>query len=141
MITAAGRPYATHVIRLLPGEDVREELTHWALEKGIEAAAITSAVGSLSSAVLRYGGRSEGTRSDGDLEVCALSGTLSRHGLHLHLAIADADGVMRGGHMLYGCTVRTTLELVVQEIGGIRFERRPDERTGHDELFPEVIRP
>ena len=141
MISAAGRPYATHALRLLPGEDVRAELERWAREQGIEAAAVTSAVGSLSVGVLRYGGQSAGTRTEGDLEVCALSGTLSRHGLHLHLAFADGAGEMRGGHLLAGCLVRTTLELVIQEIGGVRFMRRKDERTGYDELFPEVIRP
>ncbi|MCB9183935.1 MAG: DNA-binding protein [Flavobacteriales bacterium] len=141
MISAAGRPYATHALRLLPGEDVRAELERWAREQGIEAAAVTSAVGSLSVAVLRYGGQSAGTRTEGDLEVCALSGTLSRHGLHLHLAYANEVGEMRGGHLLNGCLVRTTLELVIQEIGGVRFMRRKDERTGYDELFPEVIRP
>ncbi len=141
MISAAGRPYATHALRLLPGEDVRSELERWAREQGIEAAAVTSAVGSLSVAVLRYGGQSAGTRTEGDLEVCALSGTLSRHGLHLHLALADGAGEMRGGHLLAGCSVRTTLELVIQEIGGVHFMRRKDERTGYDELFPEVIRP
>lgn len=141
MISAAGRPYATHALRLLPGEDVRVELERWAREQGIEAAAVTSAVGSLSVAVLRHGGLSAGTRTEGDLEVCSLSGTLSRHGLHLHLAFADGSGEMRGGHLLAGCTVRTTLELVVQEIGGVRFVRRKDERTGYDELSPEVIRP
>lgn len=141
MISAAGRPYATHVLRLLPDEDVRGELERWAREQGIQAAAVTSAVGSLSTAVLRYGGHAEGTRSEGDLEVCALSGTLSRHGLHLHLAFSDGDGRLSGGHLLAGCLVRTTLELVIQEIGGVRLIRRKDERTGYDELFPEVIRP
>lgn len=141
MILVTGRPYATHVIRLLPGEDVRDELELWSRQQGIEAAAVTSAVGSLSIALLRHGGRSEGTRVEGDLEICSLSGTLSKHGLHLHLSFADANGAMCGGHLLSGCIVRTTLELVVQEIGGVRLRRLRDEQTGYDELAPELIRP
>jgi predicted DNA-binding protein with PD1-like motif len=141
MITAAGRPYALHALRLLPGADVRATLRDWAHQNGLEAAVIVSAVGSLSIAALRFGGRSSAESISGDLEVCALSGTLSRHGLHLHLAVADSEGRMSGGHLLEGSLVRTTLEVVIQEIGGMRFARRRDERTGYDELFPEAIVP
>ena len=76
-----------------------------------------------------------------DLEVCTLSGTLSRHGLHLHIAIADAEGAMTGGSLLDGCIVRTTLELVIHEIGGVRMLRKPDAITGYEELVPEPITP
>jgi uncharacterized protein len=141
MIQVAGRPYRVHIIRLLPNEDVRAELERWCATQGIEAAVITSAVGSLSTAVIRFGGRSEGTTISGDLEVCSLSGTLSRHGLHVHLALADGNGAMTGGHLLNGCVVRTTLELAVQELGGIRLRREVDPLTGYQELLPEPIDP
>ncbi|MFN3875259.1 MAG: PPC domain-containing DNA-binding protein [Flavobacteriales bacterium] len=141
MIPATGRPYALHTLRLLPGEDARAVLRAWAAQHGIEAAAIVSAVGSVRTAMLRFGGKREATALEGDLEVCALTGTLSRHGMHLHLAVADSEGRMSGGHLLEGTIVRTTLEVVIQEIGGLRFARRHDDRTGYDELFPEEIRP
>jgi len=141
MIHVAGRPYRIHVLRLLPGEDVRIQLAQWCTAQGIEAAVVLSAVGSLSTANLRYGGRSTESATSGDLEVCSLSGTLSKHGLHLHLAIADADGHMLGGHLLEGCVVRTTLELAVNELGGVRLKRALDERTGYSELLPETIEP
>lgn len=141
MITATGRPYQLHILRMLPGEDVREALAAWCAERSIEAAAILSAVGSVSKAMIRFGGRSEGTAIEGDLEVCALSGTLSRHGMHLHIAAADADGRMTGGHLLNGTIVRTTLDLVVHEIGGVRMLRKPDATTGYEELVPEPIAP
>lgn len=141
MITATGRPYQLHVLRMLPGEDVRATLATWCAERSIEAAAIVSAVGSVSKAMLRFGGRSEGTLLEGDLEVCALSGTLSRHGMHLHLAVADTNGAMSGGHLLAGSLVRTTLEVVVHELGGVRMVRKPDATTGFDELVPEPIAP
>jgi uncharacterized protein len=139
MIEAKGRPYQLHVLRLLPGEDVRGTLEAWCASNAIEAACIVSAVGSVTDAHLRFGGRDEGTSIKGDLEVVALSGTLSRHGLHLHLAVSDATGVTTGGHLMSGTLVRTTLEVVVQEIGGLRLVRRTDERTGYLELFPEVL--
>ncbi len=141
MISAIGRLYQVHVLRILPGEDVRGMLEMWCIERNVEAATLVSAVGSVTRAMIRFGGRSEGTLVEGDLEVCALSGTLSRQGMHLHLAIADADGRMTGGHLLAGTLVRTTLEIVVQEIGGLRLLRKMDDRTGYPELFPEPIVP
>ena len=139
-MVAAGRPYRLHVVRFLPGEEVRTELEQFCVQEGLEAAAIVSAVGSVSSALIRFGGRPEGTAISGDLEVCTLSGTLSKHGMHIHLAVADGDGRMTGGHLMKA-TVRTTLEVVIQEVGGVRMVRRKDERTGYNELFPEVISP
>jgi predicted DNA-binding protein with PD1-like motif len=138
MITAKGRPYQLHVLRMLPGEDVRTGLEEWCKDNALEAGCVVSAVGSLSRAVLRMAGRSDGSTLTGDMEICSLSGTLSRHGMHLHMAVGDAEGRMHGGHLLAGCTVRTTLEEVVQEIGGLALHRRPDARTGYPELFPEV---
>jgi predicted DNA-binding protein with PD1-like motif len=123
---------------MVPGEDVRTGLEEWCKDNALEAGCVVSAVGSLSRAVLRMAGRSDGSTLTGDMEICSLSGTLSRHGMHLHMAVGDAEGRMHGGHLLAGCTVRTTLEVVVQEIGGLALHRRPDARTGYPELFPEV---
>ena len=136
MKQAAGSAGALHVLRLQPGEDVRSTLTAWAKEKAIEAAALVSALGSLTQAHIRYANRADGIMTTGDLEVCSLSGTLSVHGLHLHLSIGDRDGKMLGGHMLDGCLVRTTLELVIQEVQGVRMLRSKDEQTTYDELDP-----
>lgn len=141
MISASGRPYHVHVLRMLPGEDVRDTLEKWCEERSLEAGAIVSAVGSVSKAMIRFGGKSEGTIVEGDLEVCALSGTLSRYGIHLHIAVADPEGRMTGGHLLAGTFVRTTLEIFVQEVGGLRLLRKRDDRTGFRELFPETIVP
>lgn len=141
MISASGRPYQIHVLRLQPGEDVRQQLETWCADRSVEAASIVSAVGSLTRATLRYGGQSNGHITTGDLEICSLSGTLSRHGMHIHLSIGDTAGAMLGGHMMPGCVVRTTLELVIHEIGGLRLLRTPDPATGYDELVPTPITP
>jgi predicted DNA-binding protein with PD1-like motif len=137
MITAKGRPRQLHVLRMLPGEDVRAGLERWCMETALEAGCVMSAVGSVAPAVLRMAGRNEGCTLTGNMEVCALSGTLSRHGVHLHMAVADAQGRMHGGHLLPGSMVRTTLEVVVQEIGGLAMHRRHDARSGYPELFPD----
>lgn len=133
---AAGSPGPVHVLRLSPGEDVRPVLRAWVRQCGLKAAAITSSVGSLTQAHLRYAGRADGIVTSGDLEVLGLSGTLSVDGMHLHLAVADRDGHTTGGHLLDGCIVRTTLELTVQEITGVRMQRVHDPASGYDELEP-----
>ncbi len=116
---------------------MRVTLYQWVQAQRIEAAAITSAVGSLTHAHLRYANRADGIMTTADLEVLSLSGTLSIHGVHLHLSVADRDGQVLGGHMLDGCIVRTTLELTVQEVDGVRMLRVKDEVSGYDELSPE----
>jgi predicted DNA-binding protein with PD1-like motif len=139
MIQCAGPSGKAHVLRLMPGDDVRPALERWCQERAIEAAGIVSAVGSLRSAHLRYAGRADGIITDGDLEVCALSGTLSRHGMHLHGIIADRDGRTIGGHLLGGCIVRTTLELIVLEVDNVRMLRSKDPDTTYDELDPRPL--
>lgn len=126
------------MLRLQPGEDVRITLRDWVHANAIQAAAITSAVGSLTHAHIRYANRADGIMTTGDLEVLSLSGTLSEHGMHLHLSIGDRDGQMLGGHMLDGCLVRTTLELIVQKVDGVSMPRVKDENSGYDELDPTV---
>ena len=64
----------------------------------------------------------------------ALSGTLARDGPHLHLAVADAEGAMRGGHLLHGCPVRTTAEIVLGLLDGASFGRERDPARGWNEL-------
>ena len=50
-----------------------------------------------------------------------------------------------GGHLLPGCTVNTTAEIVLAEIRSCVFTRRPDSETGYEELeigpaYPEETR-
>jgi predicted DNA-binding protein with PD1-like motif len=132
----------TLVLRLTPGQDLRTALnTAFAeLQAGqhATAACIISAVGSLSRAVLRYAAEPEGTLLAEPLELITLSGTLSPDGAHLHASVATARGEMRGGHVMPGCIVRTTAEIVLAPLPGWAFTREHDARTGFKEL---VARP
>ncbi len=127
-----------HVLRLSPGDDLRAVLeatfTELARTHGIAAACIVSAVGSLSCAVLRYAARSDSSEMDGPLELLMLTGTLSPDGAHLHASVADAQGVVKGGHLMPGCIVRTTVEVVIALLPGWEFRRELDEATGYKEL-------
>lgn len=128
----------TLVLRLSPGQDLRAALnTAFAeLQAGqhATAACIISAVGSLSRAVLRYADQPEGTLLVEPLELITLSGTLSADGVHLHASVATARGEMRGGHVMPGCMVRTTAEIVLAPLPGWVFTREHDAQTGFKEL-------
>ena len=67
-------------------------------------------------------------------EIVSLTGTVSRHGCHLHMALADHQGNVVGGHVLEGCEVFTTAEIVIGECVNHVFSREHDEETGFDEL-------
>lgn len=127
-----------HVLRLSPGQDLRSTLTkafaQLQAEQQTTAACIISAVGSLSRAVLRYADQPNGTLLEEPLELITLSGTLSPDGVHLHACVATARGEMRGGHVMPGCMVRTTAEIVLAPLPGWVFTREHDAQTGFKEL-------
>jgi predicted DNA-binding protein with PD1-like motif len=126
------------VLRLSPGQDLRGELQAafrgWQAQHGTEAACILSSVGSLSVAVLRFAAEPDGTRLQEPLELLTLGGTLGPDGVHLHASVSDAHGRVHGGHVMPGCTVRTTAEIVVGLLPDWSFRRRHDAATGYLEL-------
>ena len=121
-------------LRLLPGEDLLAALAAAVAQREIKAGWIAGVVGSLSQAALRFAGEPDSTLFTGAFEIISLSGTLDAEGGHLHLSVADAQGVMRGGHVMPGCLVRTTCELIIGELEGITFLREPCSLSGYDEL-------
>ena len=135
---AAQSAPTTHVLRLSPGDDLRSALVTAFAElsrvHGVKAGCVISCVGSLSRAVLRYAAEDRGTETFGPLELITLSGTLSTGGVHLHASIADAQGRMTGGHLMPGCVVRTTAEVVLALLPEWEFEREMDAATGFKEL-------
>lgn len=123
-----------HVLRLVPGEDLRPALLQKLRELEVDAACVLSAVGSFSRAVLRYAEAEEGTAIEGPLELVTLAGTLSPDGAHLHAGVSDAQGRVRGGHVMPGCIVRTTAEIVLALLPDWEFRRVLDPATGDPEL-------
>lgn len=121
-------------LRLAPGEDLRAHLEAVTAARGLTAGCVIAAVGSLSKAFIRLADDLAPSEFDGPFEIVSLSGTLSPDGPHLHIAVADANGIVIGGHLGMGSIVHTTVELVIGELGGLTFAREPDSRTGYREL-------
>lgn len=130
---ASGR-LRTYALRLRPGQDLRQELEKFTKERKLQAGLIVTAVGSLTKAALRLADQSETTQFEGKFEIVSLVGTLSPDGPHLHVSLSDKTGRTIGGHLVEGCTVYTTVELVVGEIEGVRFTREQDAESGYKEL-------
>ena len=122
-------------LRLSPGDDLREGLTAAFDAEPEPSGFVVACVGSLSVAALRFAGLDEASVAEGAFEIVALSGTFSPDGCHLHAGLSDAEGRMIGGHVLPGCIVRTTAEVVIGLTGAVRFARTRDVATGYPELF------
>jgi len=127
-----------HTFRLKPGQDFTEELTSWAKDHKIKAAAIVSVVGSFTHVNLRYANQENGTAKEGHFEIVSLVGTFNATSSHLHLSVSNEKGETIGGHMLSGNIVYTTAEVVVAELDDVVFSREKDEKSsggsGWDEL-------
>lgn len=128
-------------LRLLPQQDLKAELDALAIAQNLEAACILTCVGSLTRAVLRLAGQSEPATYDGQFEIVSLMGLLSQHGSHYHMAIADPTGRTLGGHVLTGCQIYTTAEIVIGILPHTRFSRELDPATGYRELSIEPLEP
>ena len=124
----------TIACRFTPGEDLRDAIERLGHEHHVEAGCILSAVGSLTTATLRLAGAQTFAKFTGPFEIVSLSGTVSPSGAHLHLSMAGADGNAIGGHLVHGCVIHTTVEIVLADMTGVRFLRLPDAVTGFNEL-------
>jgi predicted DNA-binding protein with PD1-like motif len=100
-------------IRLIPGADLRLSLEKVLADQGEQAGWVLSGIGSLSTAPLRLAGKEELTILEGDLEILTLAGSLSSYGAHLHIGVADSNGVVSGGHLAGVAKVRTNAVVLV----------------------------
>ncbi|MBT4446955.1 DNA-binding protein [archaeon] len=124
----------TYAIRLHPGQDLKKRVIKFCNENKIQAGVILTCVGSLSKATLRLADENIKKEFVEKFEIVSLVGTLSPDGVHLHLSISDKDGNTFGGHLKEGCIIYTTAEIIIGEIGDLRFERKVDETTKFKEL-------
>ena len=132
---AAASPTRAYALRLRPGDDLREALLAYVAAQGIEAGAVLTCVGSLTVATLRLANQEGPTEYRGHFEIVSLVGTLSAAGgSHLHLAVADSTGRTLGGHLLRGCRVYTTAEIVLVALPALQFTRETDPTFGYREL-------
>lgn len=124
-----------HVFRLRPGDDLLGAIRTYVKQQHIQAAVLLSAVGSLTRASIRYANQPETHINTGYFEIVSITGTAEEKGEHIHLSVATDQGNVIGGHLMTGCKIYTTAEIVLGELVGARFSRETDtEGSGWDEL-------
>lgn len=124
----------TIVLRLLPQADLKQSLIDYCIDHKIDAACVMSCVGSLCCANIRFADCAESTAFEEKLEIISLAGTLSQHGCHLHIAVANRQGEVAGGHLMHGAQIYTTAEVLLGIIPDMIFTREHDALTGYKEL-------
>lgn len=123
-----------YTFRLKPGQDLFDSIEAFVHEKHIGAGCVLSGVGSLAHAILRLANRDLSSEYEGPFEIVSITGTLSIHGSHLHIAISDGDGKTIGGHLESGCKIYTTAEIVLAVFNDVIYRRGFAEDSGYDEL-------
>ena len=125
----------TYTFRLKPSQDLFDEIERFVREQKIEAGCVLCSVGSLTHATLRLANREVCSEYEGHFEIVSLTGTVSTNGSHLHLSISDEDGQTLGGHLVSGCKVYTTAEIVLGAFEDVVYRRELLENdSGYEEL-------
>jgi uncharacterized protein len=123
-----------HAFRLKPGQDLKQEIQKLVTEKQIKAGWTSTCVGSLTHYHIRFANQPEGSTGSGHFEIVSLTGTVSINGNHLHISISDSNGKTIGGHLMDGCIVYTTAEIVLLSSDDFEFKRVEDGNTKWKEL-------
>lgn len=129
-----GEQLNSYAFRLKPGEDLQYGIEKTVRDHHIEAGWIATGVGSLTQYHIRFANEPAGTAGEGHFEIVSLTGTVSSNGSHLHLSISDSTGKTIGGHLLEGCKVYTTAEIVITATDKFSFAREKDGTTLWEEL-------
>ena len=124
----------TYSLRLQPGQDLKQQLDALVQKEHIEAGAMLACVGSLTDVTMRLANQEGASKWQGHFEIVSLVGTLSVNGSHLHISVADSTGRTLGGHLLEGCKIYTTAEVVIGVMPDLIYTREPDPTFGYREL-------
>ena len=123
-----------YTFRLAPGQDLLDSIEAVARDNNIEAGCVLSGVGSLTHLTLRLANQEVHAGYHGFFEIVSLIGTVSIHGSHLHLAVSDEEGRTIGGHLVSGCKIYTTAEIILAVFTDAVYKRELAEDSGYDEL-------
>ncbi len=124
----------SHAIRLLPGDDLKNSIQQYISKKKIGAGWILTCVGSLTDYNIRFANMPVSSSGSGYFEIISLAGTVAENGLHLHICIADSTGKTLGGHLMEGCKIYTTAEIIIAASSKYIFTREKDNTTLYAEL-------
>lgn len=124
----------TYAVRLRRGVDLLESIKAFCAEKSVKAGVVLSGVGCVTRGRVRDAGGVNIVDIDEPMEIVSLMGTVSQARCHLHVSFSKEDLSVVGGHLVSGCVVNTTCELVIGELEDCVYDVEFDEETGYDEL-------
>ncbi len=127
----------TFAFRLHPEQDLKKELSLFCSEKKIQAGFVVTCVGSLRRATLRLANENIVKDFEKKFEIVSLVGTLCHDGVHVHISLSDDTGKTIGRHLMDGCLIYSTVEIVLGELEDVVFSRKVDDVTGFRELIVE----
>ena len=140
-------------VRMAPGDDLFGTTLKICQEKNVKAGVILSVAASLQKAVLRNVWQFPDpfpindecrifTPIGGPLELLQMSGNITQTEagepyLHAHVTISMGrpEATCFGGHLVEGCTIFSTCEMVIAELADISFMRLMDKHTRVGEVF------
>ncbi len=139
------------IIKIKPGEQIRNDLLRFARTAGVKNAVIVSAVGSVKN--VNFRGIKAGARLpiteprmhqhtvQGPMELLGLEGNLmldesGEVDCHLHILMGKSSGEVLGGH-LFDAEVFATCEILLTEMEVSGIERHPSSSGGVSTLYIE----
>ena len=123
-----------YTFRLKSVQDLFDSIESVVREKQIEAGCVLSGIGSLRHFTVRLADHDTPTQYEGHFEIVSLAGLVSIHGTHLHISVSDGEGRTIGGHLVSGCKIYTTAEIVLAKFSDVIYKREFAQDSGYDEL-------
>ena len=121
--------------RLRRGDDLLLSIKQICRDEHIRAGVILSSVGCILHGRVRDASGVNIQTIDEHCEILSLNGTVSLNRCHLHIALSKEDLSAVGGHLVEGCIINTTCELVIGVMNDWSIGVEFDSETGYDELI------
>lgn len=121
-------------LRLKPDQDLKNQIQEECQKHNVTAGFVVSGIGSLKALKIRLANSSAVLEKNEKFEILTLQGSVSKEGLHLHISVADQNGQVLGGHLMPGCLIYTTAEILIMPLTDYEFSRAQDSKTGFLEL-------
>ena len=123
------------IARLKRGEDLQKEILRIVEERKVSSGCLM-VIGALEKA--KFGifinGEYKANTKEGPLEIISCMGNIAEDEkgkiIHVHITVADEKGDAYGGHLMEGCIIHPTAELVIIEAKDLKIYRKIDKETG-----------
>lgn len=129
----------TYAVRLTRGMDLLKSIKEYCIEHHLRAGIVLSGVGCVLKARVRDASGISIVEIDEHMEIVSLTGTISEKRCHLHISFAKEDLSVIGGHLVEGCVINTTCELVIGEMENYSYDVEFDDETGYEELVIKLL--